>query len=252
MRARACSEPVFGGSATCPGEATEVNNCILSDCPDTIATEWQAWGEWSPCTVSCGKGAEFRARACNKPDVGGSQSCPGDSTEARDCNLTGCTGKEGNVTGQCTAGERQTSTTYADFFDSSFTFFNDSIQVGCCAPDLTLTKVTCGQGTSCVGQCSAIGASLCLRRSARRILTTATSVLNQKSRKKEMQAHAKHASPLRNSGSVLPPVGSKENPPAAFTLFAMKRGQIIAATPITSPVFHFTLHYRLRLIESGH
>ena len=34
--------------------------------------------------------------------------------------------------------------------------------MGCCAPDLTLTKVTCGQGTSCVGQCSAIGASLCL------------------------------------------------------------------------------------------
>ena len=33
VRARACSEPVFGGSATCPGEATEVNNCILSDCP---------------------------------------------------------------------------------------------------------------------------------------------------------------------------------------------------------------------------
>ena len=59
---------------------------------DTIATEWQEWGEWSQCSVSCGKGAEIRARACNKPDVGGSQSCPGDSTEARDCNLTGCTG----------------------------------------------------------------------------------------------------------------------------------------------------------------
>ena len=58
--------------------------------------------------------------------------------------------------------ESQTSTTYADFFDSSFTFFNESIQVRCCAPDLTLTNVTCGQGTSCIGRCSAIGASLCL------------------------------------------------------------------------------------------
>ena len=58
--------------------------------------------------------------------------------------------------------ESQTSTTYADFFDSSFTFFNESIQVRCCSPGLTLTNVTCGQGTSCIGQCSAIGASLCL------------------------------------------------------------------------------------------
>ena len=60
------------------------------------------------------------------------------------------------------AAESQTPTTYADFFDSSFTFFNESIQVRCCAPDLTLTNVTCGQGTSCIGRCSAIGASLCL------------------------------------------------------------------------------------------
>ena len=49
-----------------------------------------------------------------------------------------------------------------DFFDSSFTYFNESIEVPCCSPNATLTDVTCGQGTSCIGQCSAIGASLCL------------------------------------------------------------------------------------------
>ena len=48
-----------------------------------------------------------------------------------------------------------------DFFDSAFTFLNESIEVGCCARDTTLTNVTCGQGTSCIGQCSAIDASLC-------------------------------------------------------------------------------------------
>ena len=48
-----------------------------------------------------------------------------------------------------------------DFFDSAFTFSNESIQVPCCARDTTLTNVTCGQGTSCIGQCSAIEASLC-------------------------------------------------------------------------------------------
>ena len=49
-----------------------------------------------------------------------------------------------------------------DFFDSSFTYFNESIEVPCCSPNATSTDVTCGQGTSCIGQCSAIGASLCL------------------------------------------------------------------------------------------
>ena len=48
-----------------------------------------------------------------------------------------------------------------DFFDSSYTFAQESIQVGCCARDTTLTDVTCGQGISCKGQCSAIEASLC-------------------------------------------------------------------------------------------
>ena len=47
--------------------------------------------------------------------------------------------------------------TEVDFFDSAFTFTNESIEVGCCSPNTTLTKVTCGQGTSCTGECSAIG-----------------------------------------------------------------------------------------------
>ena len=54
-----------------------------------------------------------------------------------------------------------TTTSDVDFFDSSFTFFNDSIEVSCCASDNSLTKVICGRGTSCIGQCSAIEASLC-------------------------------------------------------------------------------------------
>ena len=33
--------------------------------------------------------------------------------------------------------------------------------MSCCASDKRLTKVTCGRGTSCIGQCSAIEASLC-------------------------------------------------------------------------------------------
>ena len=53
------------------------------------------------------------------------------------------------------------TTTDVEFFDSAFTFSNESIEVGCCARDTSLTKVICGQGSSCIGQCSAIEASLC-------------------------------------------------------------------------------------------
>ena len=48
-----------------------------------------------------------------------------------------------------------------NFFDSSFTFTNTSIEVGCCSRNSTLTKVTCGKGMSCTAQCAAIKASLC-------------------------------------------------------------------------------------------
>ena len=58
--------------------------------------------------------------------------------------------------------EGNASKNSVDFFDSSFTYFNESIEVPCCSPNATSTDVTCGQGTSCIGQCSAIGASLCL------------------------------------------------------------------------------------------
>ena len=52
-------------------------------------------------------------------------------------------------------------TAEVDFFDFAFTFSSESIEVGCCDHDTTLTNVTCGQGSSCTGQCSAIEASLC-------------------------------------------------------------------------------------------
>ena len=48
-----------------------------------------------------------------------------------------------------------------DFFENAVTFWNNTSNVTCCHPDNTSTNVTCGQGASCAGQCSALGASLC-------------------------------------------------------------------------------------------
>ena len=44
---------------------------------------------------------------------------------------------------------------------NSLTFSNSSSQVGCCHQKETREIVSCGLGTSCVGQCSDRGASLC-------------------------------------------------------------------------------------------
>ena len=54
--------------------------------------EWQAWGEWSQCTTSCGAGSKFRSRTCSEPTVGGDQKCPGKSTEAGPCMISECQG----------------------------------------------------------------------------------------------------------------------------------------------------------------
>ena len=54
-----------------------------------------------------------------------------------------------------------TDTSSVDFFDNAFTYSIGSSTVTCCHPDNTFEVATCGQGASCAGQCSALGASLC-------------------------------------------------------------------------------------------
>ena len=48
-----------------------------------------------------------------------------------------------------------------DFFDNAVTYSNHASNITCCHPNNTFEVATCGQGASCAGQCSALGASLC-------------------------------------------------------------------------------------------
>ena len=48
-----------------------------------------------------------------------------------------------------------------DFFDNAFTNSKNRSTVTCCHPDNPSLMATCGQGASCAGACSALGASLC-------------------------------------------------------------------------------------------
>ena len=63
------------------------NNAIAG-----IASEWQLWAAWSHCMASCGKGLRMRARGCSKPDYGGNDTCPGNSTETQECTSAECAG----------------------------------------------------------------------------------------------------------------------------------------------------------------
>ena len=57
-----------------------------------LPAQWQDWGAWSQCTVSCGQGLKMRARSCFDPESGNNQACSGSSTEVEECNEEECTG----------------------------------------------------------------------------------------------------------------------------------------------------------------
>ena len=87
IRARACS----GSRGSCSGEPSEIRDCLEDDCIGSkdkpeITSQWQGWGEWSHCSISCGNGAKIRARACS----GSQGSCSGEWTETKDCLLDKC------------------------------------------------------------------------------------------------------------------------------------------------------------------
>ena len=86
IRARACS----GSRGSCSGEPSEIRDCLEEECItsdiSTIKSQWQGWGEWSHCSISCGNGAKIRARACS----GSHGSCSGEWTETKDCLLDKC------------------------------------------------------------------------------------------------------------------------------------------------------------------
>ena len=57
-----------------------------------IVAEWQEWGEWSKCSISCGKGLQIRERECTDPDFGVAGRCLGSSTGTKNCTMAKCPG----------------------------------------------------------------------------------------------------------------------------------------------------------------
>ncbi|XP_076407132.1 papilin isoform X1 [Peromyscus maniculatus bairdii] len=51
---------------------------------------WGAWGEWSPCSRTCGGGISFRERPCYSQRRDGGTSCVGPTRSHRTCHTESC------------------------------------------------------------------------------------------------------------------------------------------------------------------
>ncbi|XP_035392059.1 hemicentin-1 [Electrophorus electricus] len=55
---------------------------------------YSAWGEWGPCSVTCGQGVQARFRLCNNPaPAHGGPQCQGPNVESRKCQASLCSGE---------------------------------------------------------------------------------------------------------------------------------------------------------------
>ncbi|XP_074627228.1 uncharacterized protein LOC141885237 isoform X4 [Acropora palmata] len=95
-RTRMCNapEPQFGGKSCTEqalGSSMESTQCYLTPCP--VNGGYTEWNNWSPCSVSCGKGIKTRQRFCTNPDPAyGGVGCGhlGSAEETLECYDVNC------------------------------------------------------------------------------------------------------------------------------------------------------------------
>lgn len=59
------------------------------DLPIIVDGNYEPWGAWGQCNVSCGGGKKIRTRICIEPEHGGAE-CQGPPMEDADCNTQNC------------------------------------------------------------------------------------------------------------------------------------------------------------------
>ena len=68
-----------------------INNPIDCDaCP--VDCKWGDYGDWSPCSTTCGEGTKIRSRSESIVASNGGKKCDGNSTEVSLCNEGLCPG----------------------------------------------------------------------------------------------------------------------------------------------------------------
>lgn len=60
----------------------------------TVDGGWDAWAEWTQCSVTCGHGIQRRSRTCTNPaPSNGGAVCKGDGEEVKKCSPMSCAGE---------------------------------------------------------------------------------------------------------------------------------------------------------------
>ncbi|KAI1891723.1 hypothetical protein AGOR_G00146700 [Albula goreensis] len=70
----------------CEGPHTERRECATPPCQ----AKWSPWGQWSTCSVTCGRGRRVRRRTCVRPSV--NVHCVGRPAEVQKCGKNPCPG----------------------------------------------------------------------------------------------------------------------------------------------------------------
>lgn len=86
---------VDSGNYTC-GAVNAASRRLSDSATLTVFIDggWSAWGEWSECSATCGKGRQRRTRTCTEPSpVNNGAMCPGDSQAFIACG-TLCPGED--------------------------------------------------------------------------------------------------------------------------------------------------------------
>ena len=68
------------------------HKCVpIGQKPHVRDGEWGTWGQWSPCSRTCGSGVTFKERDCNDPaPLNGGRYCLGERRKYRVCNSNPC------------------------------------------------------------------------------------------------------------------------------------------------------------------
>ena len=59
-----------------------------------VNCQWGPWGQWQPCTATCGGGTKERTRAEAVQAANVGIACQGSSIETSNCNQIACPGIE--------------------------------------------------------------------------------------------------------------------------------------------------------------
>lgn len=76
----------------------QLRNCKIYIFPfpyfSTVPGNWSSWGDWSPCSKTCGNGTVTRTRSCDNPaPAHGGTDCVGEANMTQDCFVQLCPGR---------------------------------------------------------------------------------------------------------------------------------------------------------------